>query len=289
MRATVNGIDTFYEIHGAGEPLLFIHGGYGGAASSVGPTRQPEVVSVLAESGVQVITYDRRNAGQSAYIPEEYTQGDIVEDARALLDHLGVERAIVCGTSAGGPLALQLALSHPERVSALVLGCTAPFLMRSRPRTELFRKLLDDNAAKGDRAFFESRKDALHNPPPGKNLQHPSREEQEKKRDEAVRAALRDVSDEDLFRYSTGELRNLAAAFGSDCTPRIGEIDVPAIMVHGTNDSHVPFAWGQELHQALRHSEFHAIEGADHGVMTWPEAGSLVRGWVERRVAAITT
>jgi 3-oxoadipate enol-lactonase len=288
MRATVNGIDTFYEVHGAGEPLLFIHGGYGGVASSVGPTRPPEIVTILAESPVQVITYDRRSAGQSAYVLEPYSQDDIVEDARALLDHLGIERAIVCGQSAGGPLALHLAIAHPERVSALVLACTAPFLMRPRPRTELFRKLLDDAASRGDRAFFESRKDALRNPAPAKNLQHPSREEQEKKRDEAVRAALLDVPDEDLFRYSTGELRNLAAAFGSDCTPRIGEIDVPAIMVHGTIDSHVPFPWGQELHKALRNSEFHAIEGSDHGVMSWPEAGKLVRAWVERRLAAAT-
>jgi 3-oxoadipate enol-lactonase len=285
-RATVNGIDTYYEIHGLGEPLLFIHGGYGGVPTSVGPTREPEVVKIMADSPVQVITYDRRSCGRSAYILDSYSQEDIVEDARALLDHLGIDRAIVCGGSAGGPLALHLALNHPERVSALVLACTGSYLMRPRPRTDQFRQLLDEARLHGDQALFESRKETLRNPAPGRNLQHPDRGAEEAQRDEALRAALPNLPDDDLFRFSTGELRNIAAAFGTDCTARLGEINLPVIIVHGANDSVVPFAWGEDLHGAIRDSEFHAIEGADHGVLSWPESGRLVRDWVGRQLVS---
>jgi pimeloyl-ACP methyl ester carboxylesterase len=81
--AHVNGVKLWYEQHGMGLPLLFIHGGYGGAASTLVPQEQV-IVSILPHGRVETITYDRRNAGRSEYVLAPFTLADLVEDAAAL-------------------------------------------------------------------------------------------------------------------------------------------------------------------------------------------------------------
>ena len=130
-RARLNGVDTYYEVTGEGPPLLFIHGGYGGPLTSlVAPGEMPG--SFFAETA-RTITYDRRCAGRSEYVLNKYTNEDLAADAAALLDHLDVDAAIVIGTSAGGPIALQFALTWPERVTALGLPNTGAALMSLTP------------------------------------------------------------------------------------------------------------------------------------------------------------
>src|SRR6266542_6588863 len=121
--ARVNGVDLRYERHGTGLPLLFIHGGYGGAASTLVPQEQI-VASIMPLDRIQTIVYDRRNAGRSEYVLAPFTLADLVEDAAALLDHLGHRRAVIVGSSAGGPIALLFALTHPDRTIALALPNT---------------------------------------------------------------------------------------------------------------------------------------------------------------------
>src|SRR5258708_35101402 len=72
----------------------------------------------------RTIVYDRRNAGQSSYGLEHLSMATLAADALGLLDHLKIQRAVIVGSSAGGPIALQLALSAPERVIALGLPDT---------------------------------------------------------------------------------------------------------------------------------------------------------------------
>jgi pimeloyl-ACP methyl ester carboxylesterase len=274
-RATVNGIDTHFEVAGRGQPLLFIHGGYGGAASTLAPPQAPDLLQFLPLDRVMVVTYDRRNSGRSQYVLEQYSQADLAADAVALLDHLRIESAIVYGTSAGGPIALQLALAHPDRVQALCLTCTGSYLMRERPRTTQIKAWLELADREGERALFESRREALRNPPPAASIRHPEQRRGEAEREAELRKALAVASDGDLFIYATG----------SDFTPRLAEIRVPTIVVHGTADGTVPFAWGEALHRGIAGSEFHAIEGADHGVSSWPEGARVLREWVVRQIA----
>ncbi|MGW6876840.1 alpha/beta fold hydrolase [Streptomyces xanthophaeus] len=74
----------------------------------------------LAEAGFRVVRADFRTCGQSPAARAPYSdEGDV----RALLDHLGVERAALVGSSYGGRVALQVAALHPERVSSMVLLC----------------------------------------------------------------------------------------------------------------------------------------------------------------------
>jgi 3-oxoadipate enol-lactonase len=285
-KATINGVEQFYEVTGSGQPVLFIHGGYGGAETAVVPKLPPEIAHILPADRFRVVTYDRRNAGHSQFTDAHYTLADLAEDARALLDHLTVDRAIVVGSSAGGPIALQLALTHPRRTLALCLANTGAYLMNpERPRSRTLVELVAQARAEGDRAAFESRKAALREPAA---LRGPNAtREAAIRRHEAVRQTLATISDEELFRLSTGELRNLEAFQGHDMTPRLGELSMPVCVIHGTADASVPFAWGEALHEGIPGSEFHAIPDADHGVFMYKEARQRLRAWAERVAATV--
>ena len=285
-KARVNGVELFYEVNGAGQPVLFIHGGYGGAESAVVPKLPPEVVGILPPDRFRVITYDRRNAGQSEFGEAHFTLADLADDARALLDHLDVDKAIVIGSSAGGPIALQLALTYPERTLALCLPNTGANLMNpARPRSRAFNELVARARSEGDRAVFESRKAALRQAPP---LSGPrASQEAAVRRHAAVGLALATVSDEELFRLSTGELRNIEAYQGYAFTSRLAELTMPVCIIHGTADATVPIAWGEALHAGIPGSEFHAIEGADHGVLLYDGARQALRAWADRVVSAV--
>jgi pimeloyl-ACP methyl ester carboxylesterase len=69
----------------------------------------------------RVITWDQRGHGETVFDGQAFDYWDLAEDLAALLDHLGVRRAVVGGMSAGGFISLRFALRHPERVLGLVL------------------------------------------------------------------------------------------------------------------------------------------------------------------------
>jgi len=117
--ATAGDVRIAYELHGEGPPLLLVHG-LGYARWGWEP-----VVDGLAER-FHVCLFDNRGIGESDVPDGPYTARAMAEDAVAVLDAAGVERAHVVGTSLGGMVAQELALSRPERVDALVLACTTP-------------------------------------------------------------------------------------------------------------------------------------------------------------------
>src|SRR5574337_751860 len=112
-----NGINTYYESAGDGEPLVLLHND----AMSLEVWR-PLIPHLLAER--RVIAYDRRGHGQSEIPPAEapYTVEVLAEDLRALLDGLAVLRADVFGCSGGAITALGFALAYPERARRLILA-----------------------------------------------------------------------------------------------------------------------------------------------------------------------
>jgi pimeloyl-ACP methyl ester carboxylesterase len=273
--ADVNGARLSYESLGDGTPLLFIHGGYGGAASTLAPL--PHVMrTVLPRDKVRTILYDRRNAGLSSYGLEHLSMATLAADALGLLDRLGIRRAIILGTSAGGPIALQLALSAPERVIALCLpntGANLASMERAQGKTRA--QLVMRSYSEGDRAVFEQRKAELRVPVASDSPAEIARRER-------LAAALQAVSDEDLFRYSVGEIRNFEAYLNIDFHSRLAELKMPVQVIHGTADRVVPYAWGEALHRGIKQSELVPIEGADHGIIAYEAAAKALREWVLR-------
>jgi pimeloyl-ACP methyl ester carboxylesterase len=116
---STNGLEMYYKIHGAGRPLILLHGGVG-AIEMFG-----EVLGLLAE-GRQVIAVDLQAHGRTADIDRPFSFESMADDVAALIEHLGFERADVMGYSLGGGVALQTAIRHPEVVRKLVVVST-PF------------------------------------------------------------------------------------------------------------------------------------------------------------------
>lgn len=116
---TVRDIDVYYEVHGRGDRVLSISGTGGDLRSN--PLRGRG----LLEQRFEVLMYDQRGLGQTSKPDVPYTMADYADDAVALMDALGWERAHVVGTSFGGMVALHVALRHPDRVKKLVLACTS--------------------------------------------------------------------------------------------------------------------------------------------------------------------
>jgi pimeloyl-ACP methyl ester carboxylesterase len=114
MNIEANGIAYYYEIHGAGTPLLLLHGGLG-SIEMFGPR--------LAELAAkhQVIAVDLLGHGRTALGTREIDLADIANDMDILLDKLGIPKADVFGYSMGAGVALRLAVQHPARVNRLVL------------------------------------------------------------------------------------------------------------------------------------------------------------------------
>ena len=112
--AEIGDIRMYYEVHGAGEPVILLHGG---STSAAVWSRQ---IPVLAEK-YRVIVPDLRAHGRTNDGAGPLTYAGMTEDVVALLDRLGVERAHVIGWSMGGTIGLHLALTHPDRVGKLVL------------------------------------------------------------------------------------------------------------------------------------------------------------------------
>jgi len=112
-----NNIELYYEIHGAGQPLVLISGlGY--------PLWQwHKMVPFLAEH-FQVITFDNRGVGQSEKPAGPYTAQMLAADTDGLLDALGIEKAIIAGHSMGGFIAQAMALDFPQKVAKLILCST---------------------------------------------------------------------------------------------------------------------------------------------------------------------
>lgn len=116
-----NGIELYYEIHGAehtaGTPLVLIAGlGY--------PLWMWNRMIPLLAQRVQVIAFDNRGVGQSDKPAGPYTAQMLAEDTAGLLQALGIDQAVVMGHSMGGFIAQALALSQPDRVAKLILSAT---------------------------------------------------------------------------------------------------------------------------------------------------------------------
>jgi pimeloyl-ACP methyl ester carboxylesterase len=135
-----SGVRIAWERRGAGEPLLLIHG-LGYARWGWEP-----VADALAEAH-EVVLFDNRGIGESDAPAGPYTVSGMAEDAVAVLDVAGLERAHLLGTSLGGMIALQLVLDHPERVDRLVLACTTPGGAGAAPMPERTVRLLGEAQA----------------------------------------------------------------------------------------------------------------------------------------------
>jgi pimeloyl-ACP methyl ester carboxylesterase len=217
-------------------PLLILEG----AGDRVASWRR-NVPRLAAELHVAVV--DHRGNGDSDEPPGPCTMATFVDDAVAVLDAMGWDRAHVYGQSFGGMVAQELALTHPDRVRTLVLGSTGAgerHTVRGR----------DAQVPKGEpwRAWYA----------PGYPNEHPEDVVEDLR---VVRAGP---------DHPEGARRQWEAMAGWDAYDRLPGISAPTLVVHGTEDRMIAPANAEILAARIPGAELVLLEGAGH-VATWEQ------------------
>jgi len=253
-----NGINIHYDIAGHGRPVLFIHGGFGGAESTLFP--QPSVITgVLPEQAFITISYDRRNSGRSEYTPTRIRLEDLAADALGLLQ------------------ALRIALDFPSAITALVLMETGAMIFE---RTNKVRAIDAALRIVGERRIFRLNKRSLLNPTWSKPVGPAVTAEQAAARaahDAEFRARLRALPEDELFHYTRGLVRTYMAFSGRDISSQVHRIEPPVHIIHGTADTIVPWNKGRDLHERIAGSDLHTLPGLGHGLLLYEEGRDELR------------
>jgi pimeloyl-ACP methyl ester carboxylesterase len=254
-----NGVDLCIETFGdPADPAILLIAGMGGSMLSW----EEAFCERLASGARCVIRYDNRDTGRSVtYEPgaPAYTGPDLVEDAVGILDALGVDRAHVVGISMGGGIAQLVALDHPDRVATLTListsgGAGDPDLpgvsedLRAHFASPPPEPDWSDRAAVVDYLVADARPYAAKSQP----------------YDEA---AWRDLAGHDFDRS-----RNLASTVknpmlvegGERWRERLGELRMPTLVLHGTEDPLFPFEHGAALANEIPGARLVPLERTGH-------------------------
>jgi pimeloyl-ACP methyl ester carboxylesterase len=247
--ASTPAAELHYERAGSGEPLLLIQGMSGTHVAWGEP-----FLGALRES-FDVIAFDNRGIGLSAPVDGPFTIIEMAEDTAALMQELGLESAHVVGISMGGMIAQELALAHPGRLRSLTLGCTycggpGSQMMPEENARKLLEGMASGDREKAIRAAYEV------------NLSPTFRAE------ESRFAAFHEMATSVPAAKETIQLQ-IQAIFGHDTNARLGEIAMPTLIVHGTEDGVLPYPNGELIASLMPAARLETLEGVGH--MFWWE------------------
>ena len=250
-------VDTFGDRH---DPAVLL---IAGATSSM-DWWEPELCERIAGAGRFVIRYDHRDTGESSTSPvgePSYTGADLSADPLRLLDALHISQAHLVGVSMGGGIAQDIAVQHPDRVLSLTLIATT--------------------------AAFE-RADTTPLPPPEPRLAAISEQEDELDWDDADAVVDQMVEVHRVYAGSLGvdedRVRTISRAVvertrdvrasvtnhwivvgGGEGEPHtMAEIQVPTLVLHGTDDPFFPLAHGRALAAEIAGARLLPLEGMGH-------------------------
>jgi len=244
--AEVNGQRIRYEDSGGeGPPVILAHGFLMDREMF-----EPQVAELRDE--FRVITWDERGFGETEFDGEPFTYWDSARDCLALLDHLGIEQAVVGGMSQGGFLSLRVALLAPERVRALVLIDTQAGV-EDPARLPAYRQMQETWLQAGP---VDQLADTIADLIIG----------------EPVLNRVWIEKWRQLPREAMGEPCNCLFE-RDDITGRLGEIACPAIVFHGTADKSIEIELAEQLCRGLSGcSGLVRVEGAPHAAnLTHPQ------------------
>jgi 3-oxoadipate enol-lactonase len=248
--AHVNGIDVNYRLEGDGpETVVLVNGLADDLETWVLQT------PALLEAGHRVLSFDNRGIGASDAPEGPYTTALMAQDAKALVDELGLSGFHLVGVSMGGMIGQEYVLAHPEDLRSLTLACTyaapGPFCSR------MFALWADMAEARGvpfvmrdvtlwafTLPFFEEREGELAD-------------------FEAEMAAM----PQPLEAY----LAQLHSIREHDTTARLGEIAVPTLVVAGEEDILIPVALTKRLQEGIPGARWQTVPGGHACIWEHPD------------------
>ncbi len=262
-----------------GSPLFLIPG-----VNGQGIEWDDPFCALLVERGFRVIRYDLRDSGLSEYLEHAsaldavdiasghlsnvpYTVDDMADDAADLLTELGVDAAHVVGQSLGGMIAQSLAIRHPERVLTMtsVSSTTGdPSVGKAREA----RLLTDKRRTSIDRQV------AIEAHVATRRVQYGNRFDFDEVRVRALVGRMYDRA-----HYPAGRLRHLAAAIAApDRTEQLQALDVPTLIVHGTDDPVIDVSGGNATANAIPNAAALIIRGMGHNMApeVWADVADAI-------------
>lgn len=231
----LNGIEISYERHGAGTPLMLVHG------FPLDHTLWNETASLL-EGDFDLILPDLRGFGGSTTIETPYLMSDMADDLAALLDHFGIEKTALAGHSMGGYVALAFAKKYPQKVSGLAL-VSSQAAADAPDRKEGRYKTAQDVAEKGVEVVADAMMPKL-----------------------SSNAEVQAFARESILRQGKagviGALKAMAER--EDSMPILSSFDFPVVLIHGDADALIPLEKAQEIKEALPDAKLVILQGAGH-------------------------
>jgi 3-oxoadipate enol-lactonase len=222
--ASIGDSTIAYDDTGGDGPAVFLGHGF-----LMDRTMFADQVAALRD-GYRVVTWDERGFGDTVYDGAPFTYWDSAEDCLGLMDHLGVERAVIGGMSQGGFIALRAALLAPDRVRGLILLDTqaGPEDAEVIP---LYQGMIDDWVANGPSDELAAVTASLIIGDPDLS---------------AIWTAIWKARPQEALRTPGRTLLDR-----EDITDRLAEITAPAVVVHGTADASISMDKGVALAAGL--------------------------------------
>ena len=241
MKATVNGIETYYEIHGKeGAPwLVFSHS----LACSV---RMWDAQVEAFKDRFRVLAYDTRGHGQSAAPKGPYSLEQMADDLHGLLKHLHIDKANYCGLSMGGMIGQTFALKYPGVFQSLVLcDTTSRYPAAAAP---MWQERIRIAQSQGMQPLVQPTLERWFTAP-----------FREKHKDEVAKVASQ------IEKTPVAGYAGCCAAIPKiDVTARLKEIKCPALVICGEDDPGTPPAMAREIQENLPGSRLVLIPRAAH-------------------------
>ena len=281
LTASANGIEMVYEAFGdPADPTVLLIMGLG--VQMLGC--DAEFCELLAGRGFHAVRFDNRDVGRSTKIeggprPDlmaaamgdassaSYTLDEMADDCAALLEHIDVEGAHVVGASQGGMIAQALAIRHPGRVLSLasIMSTTGDPAV-GQPHPEALPALLARPPA-DLQEYAEFVVGAF------RIIGSPGFEADEEKLRERARASF------ERGYYPDGTARQLLAILASgDRTEALRRLDVPTVVIHGTDDILIDVSGGEATAAAIPRARLELIPGMGHDLprQLWPRFVDLI-------------
>lgn len=246
MLESINGINLYYIDVGraASIPLVLVHG------FPFSSQMWKEQIKTLqeGENTLRIIAYDLRGHGRSDVGDGQYTIELFVDDLVALLDHLKIDKAIVCGFSMGGYIALRAIERNPDRFTALILCDTMSIADSNEAkvrRANAIKQIKGEGVERYAEGFlkavfstgtFNTKPDII----------------------DGIRRTI-------LSNSPLGICGALLAMAGrTDTTASLSKINVPTLLLVGEHDAVTPPAAARSMHEEISNSKLHFIDGAAH-------------------------